>query len=81
MAAVTLTEAQSYLDTWVAAQNALAGANSYSFSMPNGHSRTVTRASLQEIQSAITYWHRVINALSASAAGVSSPTVRTPRWT
>ena len=36
MAAVSLIQAQSYLDTWVAAQNALAGANIYSFSLAGG---------------------------------------------
>ncbi len=81
MAAVTQSEAQSHLDLWVAAQAALAGASSYTFSFPNGQTRTVTRADEATIRHQIAYWHRVINALNAQASGLNSPGIRTPRWT
>ncbi len=80
MAAVSQSSAQTYLDTWVAAQNALAGASSYTFSFPNGQTRTVTRADAGEIRDQIAYWHRVANALAAKSQGLSNPGVRTPRW-
>lgn len=81
MTAVTQAEAQSHLDLWVAAQSALAGASSYTFSFPNGQTRTVTRADAMTIRDQIAYWHRVIQALNAHANGLASPGVRTPRWT
>lgn len=81
MAAVSLANAQAHLDTWVAAQAALAGASSYTFSFPNGQTRTVTRADSAEIARWITYWHRVANALTANTNGLQNPGVRTPRWT
>lgn len=74
-----LSTAQTYLDTWIAAQVGLASNASYTVSFPNGTSRTVTRADDQTIRNQITYWHRVVNALDATAQGNAAP-ARNPSW-
>lgn len=78
---MTLVEAQTNLATAEAALAALASASSYSFSMPNGHSRTVTRADRDTLLAEITYYHRIINAWGAKNAGLTNPGIRTARWT
>lgn len=72
--------AQTYLDTWLAASVGLAQNSSYTVSFPNGTSRTVTRQDIGTVQSQITYWHRVVNAYAANAAGSGSPGVTNPSW-
>ena len=79
--AVDLATAQTYLDTWTAAQVGLASNESYTLTFPNGTSRTVTRTDEQTIRNQIAYWHRVIQALDANARGASQKQFTTPRWT
>lgn len=78
--ALDLATAQTYLDAWLGAQVQLASNTTYTVSFPNGTSRTVTRPDGEEIRQMITYWHRVVNALSANAAGARNPTVTIPSW-
>ena len=65
---MTVATAQTHLDAWLAADLALATAQSYSLSTPGG-SRTLTRANVQEVRDQIAYWQRVVNDLTARAAG------------
>ena len=76
-----LATAQSYLNTWIAAHVGLARNASYSLAFPSGETRTLTRTDGEEVRRQITYWHRVVTAFSADAAGSSRPGVNTPRWT
>lgn len=75
-----LATAQGYLSTWIAAQTGLASNASYTLSFPNGTTRTVQRSDEQTIRNQITYWHRVVNALSVAAAGQTERTYTTPSW-
>lgn len=79
--ALDLATAQSYLDSWIAAQAGLVRNESYTLTFPNGQSRTLTRASGDEIRNQITYWHRVVTSLTTRAAGDPSPGVKRPVWT
>lgn len=79
--ALDLATAQSYLDSWIAAQAGLVRNESYTLTFPNGQSRTLTRASGDEIRNQITYWHRVVTSLTTQAAGDPSPGVKRPVWT
>lgn len=76
-----LATAQTYLDTWTAAQVALASNESYTLTFPNGTSRTVQRTDEQTIRNQITYWHRVIQAYDANNRGAIEKSFTTPRWT
>lgn len=57
--ALTLTQAQTALDAWIAADLAVAKGQSYSM---NG--RSLTMANTKEIREQIQYWERRIIALS-----------------
>ncbi len=76
-----LATAQSYLDTWLAAQTGLASNASYTLSFPNGTTRTVQRSDEQTVRNQITYWHRVVNSISESNAGNVERQYSTPSWT
>lgn len=78
--ALDLATAQSYLDSWLAAQADLVRNESYTISFPNGQSRTLTRASGDEIRRQITHWHRAVTALSSAALGAANPGVKLPSW-
>lgn len=66
--AITLTTAQTNLDAWVTADAALAEAQSYSITTGGG-SRTLTRSNAKEVRDQINYWQRIVNELTAKAAG------------
>ncbi len=55
--ALTLTQAQTSLDAWIAADLAVAKGQSYSM---NG--RTLTLANVKEIREQIQYWERRVSA-------------------
>jgi hypothetical protein len=61
MAGVSLTIAQTNLDKWIAASEALAGNQSYSI---NG--RSLNRANVDEVLRMITYWEKRVAILSGS---------------
>lgn len=74
--AITLTAAQTQLDTWIAASTAVASAGqSYTI---NG--RTLTRANAREIQQMIEYWSAKVSELEAKAAGRRRAAVFRPRF-
>jgi hypothetical protein len=78
---VDLATAQSYLNSWIAAQAGLAVNASYTLTFPNGTSRTVQRTDEQTIRNQITYWQRVTNNLDANARGAKERGYTTPSWT
>jgi hypothetical protein len=68
MAGITLAQAQSKLDMWLAAEEALATSQSYEMS-DGTSSRKLTRANLKDIGERIKYWDSVVKRLDPSAAG------------
>lgn len=67
MAGITLAQAQSKLDMWLAAEDKVMGGQAYSI-----NNRSLTRADLTEIGQRIEYWNGWVNRLSGSARrGVS----------
>ena len=72
MAGITLEQAQAQLEMWLDAEAAIATSQSYSIG-----DRTLTRADLSSIESAITRWDRRVKQLSRSSGGVGSgPRIR-----
>lgn len=71
-----LATAQQKLDLWLAAEAAVASGQAYTI-----EGRSLTRANLAQITERIQYWQRVVDTLSAQAAGAASPGIRFARWT
>jgi len=72
MAGITLEQAQAQLEMWLEAEAAIATSQSYSIG-----DRTLTRADLSSIESAITRWDRRVKQLSRSSGGVGyGPRIR-----
>jgi len=65
MAGITLTQAQTQLDAWIAASLKVAQGQSYTIG-----SRSLTRADAEDIQAMITYWNGKVNELTNGGAGV-----------
>jgi Flp pilus assembly protein TadG len=59
MPGITLETAQSMLDTWIAAEDAVSAGQSYSI-----NNRQLTRANLKEIGERIVYWENKVIQLS-----------------
>lgn len=59
MAGIDLSTAQSHLNTWLAAETAVARGQSFSFG-----DRSLSRANLGEIRSQIELWDRKVNELT-----------------
>lgn len=64
MAGITLEQAQTMLDKYLAAETAALAGQSYSIA-----GRTLTRANLTEIRNGVELWNRRVIELSQSAAG------------
>lgn len=64
MAGIDLTTAESHLQTWLAAENAVAKGQSFAQG-----DRSLTRANLREIREQIEYWQNKVGRLS-QASGV-----------
>ena len=62
MAGITLAQAQTKLQTWLDAEDAVASGQSFTF-----EGRSLTRASLQFIRTSIEYWERKVNRLEQRA--------------
>lgn len=65
MSGITLEQAQAKLDAWMAADDAVAGGQSYSVA-----GRSLTRANAAEIRNAIEFWERRVIRLSAGNGGI-----------
>ncbi len=65
---VTLTEAQTMLDTWMEAERKIAAGQSYSIG-----DRSLTRAHLGEVGKRISYWRSEVDKLTSgrTKAGVT----------
>jgi len=74
MAAWTLAEAQEKLALWMAADDALATAQSYEIDI-GGNRRRLTRADAVEIQDRIKFWSREVERLNSGQGG-GGPKVR-----
>lgn len=66
MAGIDLTTAQAHLDTWLAAELAVAEGQAVAF-----QGRALTRANLGEIREQIDYWSRHLERLTRRGSGVS----------
>jgi len=66
MAGITLEQAQQQLNSYLAAETAVLGGQSYHIA-----GRRLDRANLQEIQSGITIWDQRVKALSVQRSGRS----------
>lgn len=64
MAGITLSQAQARLDSWLAADEAVASGQSYSIG-----GRSFTRADAATIRSNIEFWERKVNQLSRGGSG------------
>ncbi len=72
---VTLAEAQSALAAYLAANEAVANSQSYSY-----QGRTLTRQDAAEIRNNIQYWSGQVALKQARAAGVRGPRRTFVRW-
>lgn len=64
MAGITLDQADTQLQLWLAASAAVAKKQSYSIA-----GRSLTLADASDIQSSIDYWNGMVQRLSAAATG------------
>ena len=71
MAGITREQAQSQLDTYLAASIAVAAGQSFDLSS-GGTSRSLTKADAKEIRESITFWNDMVKSLG----GVSTMVVR-----
>lgn len=71
--AISLETANTHLDAWLAADLAVSSGQSYSIG-----SRTLTRVNSLEILRQIAYWSRVVDTLTAAAAGNTGAGNRNP---
>ena len=72
---MTVVEAQTHLDAWIAADLAISRGKSYAIG-----DRQLTRQDAAEVGNRISYWQRTVNALKAEAAGNSNPTIKVATW-
>lgn len=75
MAGITLTQAQTQLDLWLAADAAVAVGQSYDIG-----NRRLVRADAAEITSKLEYWSAKVQQLSNSASGRSRARTIVPRY-
>ena len=64
MSGITLTQAQTELDNWIAADAAVASSQSYSIA-----GRSLSRVNASEIRANIDYWEAKVQMLTRKAAG------------
>lgn len=64
MAGITLAQAQTNLDAWLAASAAVATNQSYRIVTPGGVDRQLTRANAAEIRQMIEFWEAKVQSLS-----------------
>lgn len=69
MAGITLQQAQDKLDTWMAADDAVATGQEYAMG-----TRKLTRANAAEIRDNITYWEKKVVRLSGGGIRITGAT-------
>lgn len=75
MAGITLTQAETQLAAYVAAENKVLQGQAYEIS-----GRRLTRANLAEIRDGMDYWDRKVKELTNSASGRGRAATLAPRW-
>lgn len=75
MAGITLSQAESQLAAYLAAEISVLSGQSYEF-----QGRSLTRANLAEINKGISTWDRRVKELSASAGGRGRARTISPGW-
>lgn len=68
MAGITLAQAQAQLDTWLAANTAVASGQEYEIDTGSGR-RRLKRADAAEILNQIKTWDGIVKALTPSSGG------------
>lgn len=71
MAGITLAQAQTQLDAYLAAETAVLIGQSYKMSLGAGSERWLTRADLEMVQAGITVWNNRVANLTNQSAGRS----------
>lgn len=69
MAGITLEQAQAKLDTWMAAEDAVASGQEYSIASNTG-SRSLKRADLAEVREQVKFWNGQVKELSRGSSGM-----------
>ena len=75
MAGISLAQAQAQLNTYLAAETAVLGSQSYEIA-----GRKLTRANLAEIQKGVELWNQRVQQLSRRAGGRSIAIVPRPSF-
>ena len=75
MAGITLTQAETQLTAYVAAETKVLQGQAYEIS-----GRRLTRANLAEIRDGMDYWDRKVKELTNSASGIGRARTVAPRW-
>lgn len=70
MAGITLAQAEAKLAIWLAAEEGLAGSQSYTITV-EGNTRALTRANLAEVGKRIAYWNTMVTKLTNRTGGIS----------
>jgi len=68
MAGITLAQAQAQLDTWLAADTAVASGQEYEIDTGSGR-RRLKRADAAEIRQRVDYWDGKVKLLTPASAG------------
>jgi hypothetical protein len=74
MAGITLDQAQTQLNNWLAAIERISVGQSYSITTGEG-SRTLTRADLGDAQKQVEYWDRQVKRLTRGGIRVRGVTI------
>jgi hypothetical protein len=69
MPGITLEQAQAQLDTWLAANSAVARGQEYEIDTGSGGRRRLKRADAGEIRQQIDYWDGKVKSLTPAAGG------------
>lgn len=75
MAGITLSQAETQLAAYIAAEIKVLSGQSYEF-----QGRSLTRADLSEIRAGVTAWDRRVKELSAKASGKGRARTISPRF-
>jgi len=77
---MTLTDAQTRLAAALASYDKAQTGDTGGVSSASTSERSASFRGLDELRSDVEYWQRVVNQLSAKAAGVSNPAIKIARW-
>ena len=75
MAGITLTQAETQLAAYVAAETKVLQGQAYEIS-----GRRLTRANLAEIREGMDFWDRKVKELTNTSSGIGRSRTLAPRW-